>query len=468
VAKCDLSIEIADSQDKYFGGQTVRGTVVVRVDSDVRCKGLQVQTAWATHGYGNIDQGVGESVILFEGEWTAGETYRYDFELKVARWPPTYHGHYLNVDHAVEARASIPWSFDPKASELIHVTAVDGPEAKLDSSTNQATGAAGAGCAIVGTVFVGIFLVVMLLNPFAWILAGIVGLVGGGWWVFFRYLPRVALGKVQYQLQTNRLAPGEEVVGELVLRPKRNVRLNRIVWKITAEEVCVSGSGSNRTTRRHSLHEQELEVVGATTLTAEQETRIPLRFTLPDQPFYSLDLSDNDLTWNTHLRVDIPRWPDYVDKASFLVVPDVATGSEDRPDGLSPMEMPARVGVAPRQSAEPPALTFAETVAHVWASRGDAEQTDMLVGAVEGIPFDIEAIIERRLLYGNDDPAAYRDGYVVWGHYPDPELPLTLYIPKHLGDEFEQAGSRVWKGRGRITGYDRRHGRLQVHVEDHV
>ena len=118
MASCDLSIELDRTRDDhtYDVSETIRGVVRVRVDKDVNCSGLEVRTLWATHGRGNVDSKVVDSKIVDAGQWSTGQTKEYPFELTVGGWPPTYHGHYLNVDHYVEARAKIPWGFDPKAS----------------------------------------------------------------------------------------------------------------------------------------------------------------------------------------------------------------------------------------------------------------------------------------------------------------------------------------------------------------
>ncbi|MGB7327718.1 MAG: hypothetical protein WBD31_22765, partial [Rubripirellula sp.] len=56
----------------------------------------------------------------------------------------------------------------------------------------------------------------------------------------------------------------------------------------------------------------------------------------------------------------------------------------------------------------------------------------------------------------------YKVGFAVWARYPEPPLPLVLYVPHHLGDEFEQSGRGLWRGRGTIVGWDGLHGRLQI------
>ncbi len=94
------------------------------------------------------------------------------------------------------------------------------------------------------------------------------------------------------------------------------------------------------------------------------------------------------------------------------------------------------------------------------------EQVETLVEAVSGLTFQIEAFVERRLLYsGEEDPHLYEDGYAVWAHHTEPPLPMVFYVPHELADEFEQVGRDRWSGRGTIVGWDHQHRRLQVKLE---
>ncbi len=130
------------------------------------------------------------------------------------------------------------------------------------------------------------------------------------------------------------------------------------------------------------------------------------------------------------------------------------------PDTLDVAPIPEEMGEAEE------GVTFAETASHLWSLRDQRDQVEMLVEAVNGLTFDLEVIVERRLLYsGDDDPHVYQDGYAVWAHYTEPPLPMVLYVPHQLADEFEQIGRDVWRGRGTIVGWDQRHGRLQVKLE---
>ena len=54
---------------------------------------------------------VSEKKTVFSGEWRAGEQAEYRFELTVGHWPPSYHGHYLSIDHYIDAQSQNPLGF---------------------------------------------------------------------------------------------------------------------------------------------------------------------------------------------------------------------------------------------------------------------------------------------------------------------------------------------------------------------
>ena len=80
MAKCDLSIKLDHPDAVYPGGGKVTGTVTVRADANVKCKGLEVSSGWRTHGRGNVASGTEQTETLFTGEWMAGQQEEYRFE----------------------------------------------------------------------------------------------------------------------------------------------------------------------------------------------------------------------------------------------------------------------------------------------------------------------------------------------------------------------------------------------------
>jgi hypothetical protein len=462
MAKCDLTIRLDNPDQVHTGGEMISGTVHVACETDVKCNALEISTVWRTHGKGNVASGIAESQTLFSGSWKADEQNAYPFELRIADWPPSYHGHYLNIDHYIDVRAKIPWSFDAKASQPFQMRPGSRPES--GAAAGKATTIGGfSGCAIGAGGFGFLMVLVVTMAQaglFAWLFLTI-PLLGLGVWFVRSILPKFLLGNVQCAITTESVAPGDVVAGELIVRPRRDVAINGVILNFQSREQCVSGSGSNRTTHSHTVFEQIDTLSPTTTLKAGQENRFPFSVSLPADAPYSIDLDDNDLIWSATLRVDIPRWPDWVRELPLLVLP--AT-TESRQPASSPRPIdPQRPSAAPNSAAD---LTFAETVAHLSAVGNDRLSREQLVEAVTGLTFDIDATVERRLLYaGANNPQLPKDGYAVWAHYPDPPLPLVLYVPRSAADDFEQLGGQVWRGRGTIVGWDSLHGRLQVELE---
>lgn len=466
MAKCDVSIELDEPDRVHPGGGKVTGTVRVHVDADVHCSGLEVKSVWRTHGRGNVDSGETGSVVLFTGEWQAGQTLDYRFELPIADWPPTYHGHYLNIDHYIDARAKIPWAFDPKASVPLRMTPTCGPEgAMVDKNVIEITGLARGvtGCVVLGAFVIPCVALLASFGPLVLVVL-VIPALGGAVWLIRNLLPKYVLGEVRYEVASDELSPGERVVGELVIRPRKSVSVNGVTMDFQARERCISGSGSNRTTHKHVFFQTSLRLQEATTLAAGTEHRFPFQVELPADAPYSIELDANALIWSANLRVDIPRWPDWVKEIPVRVVPST-TRSRDR-ISESKRDSAATVASTDSQVATDGTITFAETAQHIWSLRDDREQVEALVEAVSGLTFDLEAKIERRLLYaGDEDPHVYRDGYAVWAHYPDPKLAMVLYVPHELADDFEQTGRENWRGRGTIVGWDGLHGRLQLKLD---
>lgn len=460
MAKCDLTIELDDPEAVHLGGGTITGVVRVNVDANVKCNGLVVTSGWTTHGRGNVASGEVAVETLFQGEWQAGQTEEYRFELPIDDWPPSYHGHYLNIDHYVGASVNIPWAFDPKTSQQFLMQ----PTCGADGIVNHSVVAqASAALKIIGIVMligsllfagmvisqVGAFGLLFLLFPMAGML----------FWFIRVFLPKYLLGDVQCQFSSEQASPGESVTGELIIQPRRSVSINAITMNFEACEECVSGSGSNRKTHKKMFFEKLETLQEATTLTPAKEHRFPFSIELPEDSPYSIDLADNDLIWKATLRVDIPRWPDWVKTIPLQVVP---SGKKSLPK--TAQQRPNSDATAQEEVASAPSgITFTETAKHLLSVQGDREQLAVLVEAVSGLTFDIEVIVERRLLYsGSDDPHVYKDGYAVWAHCTDPELPMVLYVPHQLADEFEHMGNDVCRGRGTIVGWDSLHERLQV------
>lgn len=339
MSKCELTIVVEGDQTEFRIGETVKGYVQVRVDSNCRCDGLTLTQEWATHGRGNRASG-GEQVLrLFRGEWRAGENHSYPFEFTIPEGPVTYHGHYLNVDHYLRAVADIPWAFDPKAErELL----VGPPKEGYDPSPTPAPTVPAETPAQMPLGFLLLFGGLFMLPGLGLLIAGLVNLAGGdfegilmslfgavfvvagGFFVYMGIRNSLAerkLGPVVAAVTPQVTPPGQDLSLAMDFNPRGEARLNEITAVLKGYESVTSGSGTNKSTYTHTLYEEKVVLRGNGRLFAREAQELAARVTLPKDAPPSFSASDNELTWEVEFHIDIASWPDWNTKVPLQVLP---------------------------------------------------------------------------------------------------------------------------------------------------
>lgn len=333
-------------------GQRVQGTVRVEVEKKTTCKALTLTLQQVAHGRGNTRTHSADVEVLFTGEWAPG-VYTYPFNVLVPDGGPfTYHGHYLNIDWQLHAAADVPWALDPKDTVDLVVMPdpardlTASPPMRMSDALEQLGHGAGAGAlmsaagspqALVFLAMGGIFslvggfitllgLILAVTGEPAMILMALFGgvfLAVGLVVIFLGVRNRVAssaIGEVEVDAPWPSL-PGDEVVCSVRFTPNRRVPINRVTLKLLGREVVVSGSGTNRTTYTHVLHEEEIELCGQQDAQAGQPIALTGTLRLPEDAPLSVSMTDNSLIWGLDIRVDIARWPDWTRLEQLWVVP---------------------------------------------------------------------------------------------------------------------------------------------------
>jgi hypothetical protein len=337
MSKCDVSVLIDDEQRNFVIGDTVRGTVRINVNAQCDCKKLTVVLQWRTHGRGNCTSGdVNETPdILFQGKWSPGR-YEYPFEFVLPEGPLSYHGHLLNVDWYVHARADIPWAIDPKgdAELILERGDYDGElligEPDMLEAQQIVIGSGETPTAAIGCVL--LFLAPFFLVGFGAIAGGITKLVQGkpeglfilGFGIVFSIVPTLImlamfwrkaaerkLGKVDVNVEPTDARPGDTVWCAVNFRPQKDVKVASITASLVGEEVVVSGSGTNSTTHTHKLFEQKHELLAQRHISAGKEVSLDVELTIPDDAAPTFRAYSNRLKWAVNVHVDIPKWPDW-------------------------------------------------------------------------------------------------------------------------------------------------------------
>lgn len=411
MAACQLIIKLDDERPRS-GGEPLKGTITVRAEKQVNCKGLTARSTWSTHGRGNIDTGEVEKQTLFEGTWQPGQEYSYPFKLATATWPPTYYGTYVSVSHYVMAQAKLSWATDPKAQVEFPVIASIAPEdLKPTTAPAKSTNFVGAffialiACALLAAFIPLLMILLVIIAPIAIIV-----------WLVKVVLPRQITGPVVCELKTPRVTAGNLVQANLTFTPRRSSTINGIEWTISCIEECSSGSGSNRQTHRHQVLKETIRASDTLSLKAGQKQSFDFNYPLPTKAPPSLKFSDNHVKWSVTGRIDIPSWPDWTKSLSVVVSPpqdpaslhrsrdafDAEWDDEDEeknkeadaatPAGVLPPVVSSSTAAAEKTQADD--AWFRQVIMQIHQSQHDAEQLALVIEAVRDFEFPITVTIE--------------------------------------------------------------------------
>jgi hypothetical protein len=90
-------------------------------------------------------------------------------------------------------------------------------------------------------------------------------------------------------------------------------------------------------------------------LVAHQPVQAEVNVPIPDAEAYSFAAGNNELVWQVEVRIDIPLWPDWLEKKVLTVRPVLQPESgEDRTLPLEPSSEIADAGVEQRIAQAPP------------------------------------------------------------------------------------------------------------------
>lgn len=434
MSKCDIRITFNRPDRSYRGGETVSGEVHILVNQDIRCNGIVLTHFWKTHGRGNTASGEKHTISLSESvPLQAGEELHFPFEFVAERWPLTYHGHYINVDHYVHVAVDVPWAIDPKHEEDYVVLPGERPP-EFDG---------GRGEIVVfekkATEVKGIFkvLLIVLLGFLATAFAALaffvvpILLVGGGiYWVWKKMIAS-RVGEVDLQVPHVIVGPGEKWPLKLSFTPKKTFPVNGITLRMLGQEAATSGSGTNSTTHTHTLHEETHTLYPAGSLMAGETFSEEFLIDFPVAKAWSIDESDNKVSWTAEVRIDIPRFPDWKKTTSLQVVP---------PEFLDEV-------TAPRSGEPVAAIGQGDTAAEpelAWDSATD-ESADQYTGSGEDMAPLLALVddIQRAGRFGNERSEIVT---AAAGHTYD-----VVIIPERVASTFGFPGNDMLYESGRTV-----------------
>ena len=146
-------------------------------------------------------------------------------------------------------------------------------------------------------------------------------LIGGlAYWIVRKAIEG-RVGKVEVNAPRVIVTPGESWPIEIRFTPRKNFNVNGITVKLLAQEAATSGSGTDKTTHRHTVFEEVHMLHPQDTLMRGKPIYKQTAIPLPDTDAFSFDSSDNDIEWTAEVRIDMPGFPDWTQKQKLEMVP---------------------------------------------------------------------------------------------------------------------------------------------------
>ena len=477
MSKCDIQIVLDNPSRQFETGDTVSGTILIQVNTNVNCRKLVLSGLWRTHGRGNTKQTEYFNTILTSGEWKAGESYKFSFSYQIPDYPVTYRGNYLNIDHYIKVNVDVPWAWDPKA-ELDYVVAPAASNRYADSLQLEMPNESSVGFWI-GLVIGGAMVLGGILFSIVSFGLTMIGSLIGCIILFYTYRKTLAervLGKVEVDGLPNFAEAGKSLPFSFSFVPKSETALNKMQISLTGSEVVVSGSGTKKTTHRHKFHDEYVPLVYPSKVTAGQPVTVRGMIHIPQTFAYSVSIPENKIVWQTMVHIDIPRWPDWVSYYDLKVIPSSTemANPENAPDAIEipPEKMPMAGNIendhysGPIQNDPMPTIDH-ELVAIVGklksADRFSDEAHSILETNSSHI-FEVRMFVDRvnpSVDFG-DDPK-YSTGYTIQGTLQGTDHDVMIQMPNDYNDMIKDLShGDIWCGKGAIIKWDALYGKLEM------
>lgn len=129
------------------------------------------------------------------------------------------------------------------------------------------------------------------------------------------YIAEQKLGKIQAELQSTVVYPGQLVPAFVRYIPAEQIPINSATVTLTGEESFVSGSGKNANTHYYKLCQE----VFSLSRTAYNEFRGEIK--IPETDAYTLITPRDSIKWEVLFYLDIPKLTDSQKTCSVYIVP---------------------------------------------------------------------------------------------------------------------------------------------------
>ncbi len=344
----EISIQLDREQDRiYRPGETIKATVTVRTQKDLKCKQLYVRLQLQAHGRGNTTHQKIQEISVFSGTLPPGiHTYQAEFVLPYG--PYSYSGHYTNLTWEIQAYIDIPWAIDKKESTHFFlsnkgVLQPDMSQVIIPATPDAHRQKSGTGMlGIAGLVFLPLTLFFLFMTIFQdESLCGCMGMSAVvtlllGFFGTKRFMASRVVTQPHIHIDPWPIELGKPLNYGLSFIPGVDLELNSVMATLTVSEVVVSGHGTDATTHRHTIHEETIPLTVKSHHTKGQKLEFKHEFFIPEHLPATFQLPSNSVVWTLKTHIDIPRWPDWSDEHTLHVLPYYAKDTpQEQPSGPS-------------------------------------------------------------------------------------------------------------------------------------
>jgi hypothetical protein len=168
--------------------------------------------------------------------------------------------------------------------------------------------------------------------PFVLVPLAFIALPG---WLLYRawrnVLAERRLGEVDLSAPEGNIHGNEVVPIGVSFTPRSRIALNEIRATLVGREVVVRGSGTNKHTYRHTLHEQKIVLCEEQVVEAGTSVSVEGELVIPEEAAPSFRAPDNELRWSITFEIDVAGWADWIREWVLAVQP---AASAEAPPGL--------------------------------------------------------------------------------------------------------------------------------------
>jgi hypothetical protein len=286
---------------------------------------------------------------VFSGHWDAGEVASYPVELTAPAGPFSYQGSLFEVAWYVKASADLAGMRDVHAEQRVQIVpsgavghvdfgpkpaflddVIGGVDARLTRMGLRSRFQRGRWGTVnwwLGIPLIAFLLLVLVGSTIAsyenvrqgnltgdtvWgmLMLPVLGLAtfSYGRYLFRPVLTRLKVGRVDVQLSSRRLLPGDEVAYTITCQPGTRLDLERISVRLAAREEVTIGYGKKSRVRGHQVFEAERTEDGRTIHAGETVTWSGT-LTVPDDAPTSFFAESNELLWALEVTLAVKVGP---------------------------------------------------------------------------------------------------------------------------------------------------------------